>query len=243
MMGYPERIEAARADLAALEKDAQELQRLHAEKAAELEGLRASGSRDFARMAEIEGQRAALATMCADQEGEVGRARARLAALEVEAARDVRLNRIGEIASETAQIHADVWAGLDALTDVLRSELVRLFKLEGRWLSLHEAWMREAYELGQPVTKNSNPREADALYAELRARGVDVDALTAERFGAVPVHRNQGVTLISMKPDVDVTSPFADRVPGMVGALYVNAWNAWVEANTYALARKGVAHE
>ncbi|MGX9688683.1 hypothetical protein ACTQ9L_16285 [Deinococcus wulumuqiensis] len=79
---YPQRIEQARQDLAALEADARDLARLRDERAVSIEEMRAANSRDFARMAELEGQRAALVTMLSDQEAEIAQTRQGLKALE-----------------------------------------------------------------------------------------------------------------------------------------------------------------
>lgn len=221
MTGYPERIEAARADLAALEKDAQELQRLHAGKAAELEGLRASGSRDFARMAEIEGQRSALATMCADQEAEVGRARAALAVLEAEAVRDERLSMIGHKAREIEAARQDLHARRIALRDALPALLLPLLDADTRWGKARQEWIALAGELGVNVHQyGGDDAGTSALYAELEARGVNTLPLRWSRGNTYEVRGSVNPEPLTLPP---AETPFAEHLGHVVNELLTQA--------------------
>ncbi|MEF2278781.1 hypothetical protein V3W47_10770 [Deinococcus sp. YIM 134068] len=236
MTGYPERIEAARADVEALQGDAQELQRLHDERAAHLDELKVSGSRDFARMAEVEGQRAALATMYADQGAEVQRARAALVALEQEAARDGKLARIGEIAEEIGEIRDQLYAGVDGLKAHLAAELSRLIALDTRWTFLRPEWVREARALGFDLNPTQAATDAvTPLYEELERRGVDVTALRVSRphmdriAGGLLDHKT-----LPYPSDHLEHADFEPRLHNLVLALYNGAFLARALANTYA---------
>lgn len=239
-MTYPQRVEQARQELAGLEADAQELARLRDERAASIEEMRAANSRDFARMAELEGQRAALVTMLSDQEAEIQKARQSVSALEQEAERDVKLTRLGDIAQEVAQVRAGLYAKYRALAQRLEPELLELLALDGRWFILRGQFKDAARELGADVSSHwAHTDKVNALYDELRARGVDVDMLTLTRFymteEVVGGHRES----IIESGEVDALSDFHDRMPYVLSTLYGTAWSAWVSANTAKQHREG----
>jgi hypothetical protein len=235
-MTLTRQLKDARKALDELTADEAELTRLEAEQVAEIASLKASGSKDFAGLATLEGKRAALASMLSEQRTSIDQARALLVSLEAEAERTRRLERIGEIAAQTAQVHDAVRGGLDTLAEQLTTELLRLFALEQEWWNLRQAFQEEARQLGQPIfdTGLGGGEQAQALYAELKGRGVDVQALTAERLGGTPVHGGRPLPILTTAGEVHSSTPFEDRVPLMVGQLYVDAWNTF----TYLEARK-----
>ena len=110
--GLGKQIETHRKELEALRADEAELARLHAEKSAELEAMRGGKSRDFAGMAALEGQRAALQTMLGEQRGEIGQTEARVADLERQAA---RVDHITELGRRADRVQSLIVEGLSAL--------------------------------------------------------------------------------------------------------------------------------
>lgn len=233
-MTLNQQIEAARKALEELTADEAELSRLEAEQVAEISALKAAGSRDFATLATLEGKRAALASMLSEQRASIDAAREEVSRLEAEAERTRRLERIGEIATQTARIHDAVRAGLDTVAEQLTTEFHRLFALEQEWWNLRQAFQEEARQLGHPIfdTGSGGREQAQALYAELRGRGVDVQALTAERLGGTPVHGGRPLPILTTAGEVRSSTPFKDRVPLMVGQLYVDAWNTFTYLDT-----------
>ena len=81
-------IDEARTELAALAADQQELETLAAQRTEEITALKATGSKDFAALAALEGQRAALQTMLTEQRGYVAAAQSRVTALEHQQGRE-----------------------------------------------------------------------------------------------------------------------------------------------------------
>lgn len=143
--------------------------------------------------------------------------------------RDGKLSRMADIASETAQVQAGLRAELEELRDVLTGKLPGMLAQEARWQALRSEWMRLAADLGQPVGKGENIGQADALYQELRDRGVNVDALLAQRWHLPDVWRSREDAPLGHLARPDVLTPFGDRVPFLLLNLYVAAWNAWTE--------------
>lgn len=179
-MTLDQRIEAARAALQDLSIDEAELTRLEAEQARELGELRAAGSRDFAALATLEGKRAALASMLAEQRGHVAQARETLAGLEVQAGRERLLDQAGEIARGILTQRAALDAGLYVLFSEASPRLLGIIDAAQAWEALRQDWHRLYRELG---VSPRNPEEGEALAAELAARGVPVEMLTLTRSG------------------------------------------------------------
>ena len=173
-------IREARQALTDLCADETELTRLEAEQARELGELRAGGSRDFASLATLEGKRAALASMLAEQRGHVAQARETLAGLEVQAGRERLLDQAGEIARGILTQRAALDAGLYVLFSEASPRLLGIIDAAQAWEALRQDWHRLSRELG---VNPRNPDEGEALAAELAARGVPVEMLTLTRSG------------------------------------------------------------
>ena len=77
-----DQIDEARRALEELTTDEAELSRLLAEQTAGIRGLKDAGSRDFALLANLEGKRAALATMLTEQRARIASVQTQLSALE-----------------------------------------------------------------------------------------------------------------------------------------------------------------
>lgn len=235
MAELPDEIEVAQADVEALEKDAQELQRLHDERAGQLEELKASGSRDFARMAEIEGQRAALATMCADQDAAIGEARARLADLEDQARRSGLLAQIGRQAADIEAAQRERHALTLALRDALPGLLLPILNAVARWRVARQEWVDLAGELGTPVLASqiavrgqAAEDQARALYAELEARGVNTEPLRWNPPGnPYPV---AGALTLERVPFPPSTSPLGGELDWLIPELIAHAEAAQIRA-------------
>lgn len=153
-MTLDQQIEAARAALQDLSSDEAELSRLEAEKAGELATLRAGGSRDFAGLAELEGKRAALASMLAEQRGHVAQAAAQLGSLEVQRARAAALVTLREQVGTLTAHRAEVDALLLELHTFLVSHLGRVTAARVLWgqdLAAAQGYAAEVFGLRPPA--------------------------------------------------------------------------------------------
>ena len=194
-------IDEARAELAALAADEQELQTLATQKAEEITVLKATGSKDFAALASLEGQKTALQTMLSEQRGYVAAAQARIEALEAEQAHSLKLQKVKATATTIRRKRTELHAGITALSGLLATELPRLTALFDDWRGQRRSFQEQAAALGAPlVLMPSEPAEqvevralaADSLFAELTDLGVDVEALRlsvfANEYGMTHVH-------------------------------------------------------
>lgn len=169
-MTLDQQIEAARAALADLRADETELTRLEAEQTRELDELRADGSRDFATRATLEGKRAALASMLAEQRGHVAQAAATLGDLEAQQVRAADLAELrGRVAGLTAR-RAEVDGLLLELHTFLLSQL-------GRITAARIAWEEEL------TAAQDHTAQVFGLSSSLKSigQGQDVDMQTRRR--------------------------------------------------------------
>lgn len=227
------KITALQKELDTMRGDEAELNRLHTEKAGALDAMRSGKSRDFAGMAALEGQRAALDTMLREQREEISAHEARLHDLEEQRHRAGQLDRVGALASRIAQARADLHSGLHGLVATLTPELERLIGLHGEWAALRAEWIETAREMGgTSFTPLGRTGISDDLLSELRERGVNVDALHYSR---------------NFQPETtsDVTDPlplqivepfsyaaFPERVETFTGTLFRDALHGWHVSRT-----------
>lgn len=216
-----------------LRVDEVQLATLEAEKAATLRELQGGKSRDFARMAEVEGHRAALASMLEDQRAEIERTAAHLEALGVQRDREGHLERVESLAAQIEQSRAQLHGGLRGLVESLTPELERLIGLHGRWADLRAQWVAEARALGE-VTGDGWGRSvvSDALLSELQGRGVNVDVLRYSR-GFQP----ETTADVSDPLPLKLVEPFGyaafpERVETFTYALFTEALNGWHAARS-----------
>lgn len=180
-MTLDRQLEDARQALEALTADEAELSRLASEQAAEIDALKAAGSRDFAHLANLEGKRAALTSMLGEQRGHVAQARALLKKLEGEHRREGQLVRAGHLAERTRAAQASFDGALMAFVERNMPELLNLLSLQGAWDARRAEWGELAREMGAPVSR-ADPEAHEALLSTLAARGVDVAALATTRY-------------------------------------------------------------
>lgn len=226
-------IDEARAELTALCADEQELDTLATQRAEEITLLKATGSKDFAALAVLEGQRAALQTMLTEQRGYVAAAQARITALEVAHARAIKLQKIKATAGTIRRKRTELHAGITALSAVLATELPRLVGLLDDWRqqrrtveqqaeALDVTLIRSGYE--HPEVLQPRVEAVDSLFAELAELGVDVEALRLSIFT-----NEQGMAHIHDLPEGFPTggggltplSRAVDRVPVITAELVV----------------------
>lgn len=174
-------------ELEPLRADEAELSRLYAEKAGELEGLRAEKSRDFSGMAQIEGQRAALETMLREVRAEIGTLEARARELEGQKATEAVYERIGATAARVREVQDTLHAELLAFCDRVTADVQALMAHRDEWSELRQSFITDAKSLGADLyiyRKTDKDRAAQrGLVAELEGRGVDLDALKVNPFG------------------------------------------------------------
>lgn len=174
-------------ELEAARKDEAELARLHAEKAGELDGLRAEKSRDFSGMAQIEGQRAALETMLREVRAEIGSLEARARELEGQKVTQAAYERIGATAARVREIQDTLHAELLAFTDRMTADVQALMAHRREWSELRQSFITDANTLGTDlyIYRNTDKDKAAQrnFVAELEGRGVDLSALRVNPFG------------------------------------------------------------
>ncbi|UQN04976.1 hypothetical protein [Deinococcus sp. QL22] len=228
-MTLTHQIKEAQQALADLLADETELSKLEQEQTAELHSLKAGGSKDFAHLATLEGKRAALASMLTEQRGHITQARTRLTELETARGREIHLERIEEIAGQIRQTRDSLHAGRLALIDTLRPELVRLMGLHREWDALRVAFVAEAREMGLVLYPDHYgfPREGsaagiEAMWAELEARGGDVDALKLTP-GTAPQIVGQVADPLPFEMAGPAPASIEVAVPPLVGNLYLQA--------------------
>lgn len=223
-MTLDQQIKAARKALEELIADEAELSRLEAEQVAEISALKASGSRDFAGLATLEGKRAALASMLSEQRASIDAAREEVSRLEAQAQREVLLSQIAEQADQIKAARQDRYALTLTLRDALPGLLLPILEARRRWQAARGEWVRLAEELGTPMLSaqvdargQAAEDQARALYAELEARGVDTAALRWNPPGnTYPV-----VSAISLEPDAfpPPTSPLGSELDWLLPEL------------------------
>lgn len=170
---FAEELNTLRDQLAQLEADVAELQRLHDERAEQLAALPA---RDFVKRAELEGQRAAFEKMLAEQQREVQQAREGVAALEAAALRDAKLNQIGQCARDIEAARLSIHQQQAALRDTLAPLLLPILEAIQERGRAHQEWRNLAAQLGVNVYRFAGPeaeQRTRELLEELEARGVD----------------------------------------------------------------------
>lgn len=180
-MTLDRQLEDARQALEALTTDEAELSRLASEQAAEIDALKAAGSRDFAHLASLEGKRAALTSMLEEQRAHVAQARALLEKVEAEHRREAQLVRAGHLAERTRAAWGSFDGALMAFVERSLPELLNLLNLQGAWDARRAEWGELAREMGASVSR-ADPEPHAALLDTLAARGVDVEALCATRY-------------------------------------------------------------
>ncbi len=211
-------LETARQDLAALETDAAELGALLEAQTQELNTLRGGKSRDFARVAELEGTRAALASLLGDQQAEVARAHDHISHLEAQQRR--------EDAMLTLEAHCRALAGYKAKTDAALKDLYAdvVARLEAI-SALREDWAGErarAAELAaaalrlsvlehQNFNSTTEAHTWGALARELTARGAPGEALLLTPY-ANPYQGDQSPFTLRY------TCPFGENVSAVYAA-------------------------
>lgn len=152
-MNLETQIREAQQALADLRADETELSRLEVEKAGELAALRAAGSRDFAGLATLEGKRAALASMLAEQRGHVAQAAAQLGNLEVQRAKAAALVTLREQVAALTARRAEVDSLLLELHTFLVSHLDRVAAARTLWgeeLAAAQGYAAEVFGLRRP---------------------------------------------------------------------------------------------
>ena len=168
-------IEDARQALADLTADEAELSRLEAAQLAEIQTLKDAGSKDFAGLAALEGKRAALSYMLAEQRGHMERARAHLNALTATKARGDALDAMRGRVRDLQARRAEANALLSELGAFLRSHLPRIVAARVAWadeLDAAYAFAGQAFDVPHPAAlpahSGSPGRTAwTALFSEL----------------------------------------------------------------------------
>lgn len=222
-------------ELQALQTDETELSRLLGEKTAELDKLKAGKSRDFASMAALEGQRAALNIMLSEQRAEIAQVRERIDGLSAQRARAAALASIGRKAAQIMTTRGELHAGLLGLVDTLTPELDRLIRLRSEWGEVRAAMIEEARDLG-----GVTPGQWAGVYylstdfqQELCAHGVDLDGVRLTVQGFLPDLGGSIEDTLPTPPGlVDGYSrvPFPEQVRALVGNLYRAAFQAHARA-------------
>lgn len=195
-MSLTPQIEAARQALEDLTADEAELSRLEGEQAREIEALRASGARDFAGLATLEGKRAALASMLAEQQAHIARARQEVADLEAAKERRDALLGIKATGAEIRAKRTELHTRLLALVDNLERELTRCVQLQDAHRTLRRRLQGQAEAVGVRLARpvgaglgqsgeegEAQNEAARALFADLDSVGADVEALRLSPFG------------------------------------------------------------
>lgn len=126
-------IEDAGQALADLTTDEAELSRLESEQLAEIQNLKASGSKDFAGLAVLEGKRAALSSMLTEQRGHIERARTHLDSLTAEKTRGEALEALRARVRDLQARREETDGLLLELGAFLRSHLPRITAARLAW--------------------------------------------------------------------------------------------------------------
>lgn len=231
-MTLTKQIDEARRALDELTTDEAELARLQTDQTAGIQALKAGGSKDFALLATLEGKRAALASMLVDQTARITEARATLVSLEDRAEVEQRLHNIKEAAARIRSTRDALHVGLNALVKSLTPELERLIQLHIVWLQLRAEWVAQAQAMGVGVTRwNGNLDSTIAMFAELEARGADVEALHWTLSFQPDVYGDLPDSLPTNTGELGYYAPFPDRVRALIDNLYAQAWGAYDQAN------------
>lgn len=146
-------IEQLRTELEALQADEAELTRLQTEKETELEAMRAGKSRDFAAMAALEGQRAALSTMLAEQRAEVAQVEARIGQLEAAKNRIEALDETRRTCAHLIERREAVDTLLTELGAFVRTQIQKVTEARQVWseeLEVAQARVQDTFQLPRP---------------------------------------------------------------------------------------------
>ena len=218
-------LETARQDLTALETDAAELAALLEAQTQELSTLRGGKSRDYARVAELEGTRAALASLLAEQRAEVERARDHLAVLQTQAERAAQIAQVAEVADGIKTIRAELDTRFTRLVDMVTPELTALVALHARWGRRRGEWATLAGELGAPLQVWGAQDALQALLPELQEAGIDTALLLSTR-GHSERCKLDRASPWPVTDEVTWGSTFEERLPHLVLALVLRAIEA-----------------
>lgn len=229
-------IKALQAELEAMRADEAELARLHAEKSAELEAMRRAQSRDFAGMAALEGQRAALHTMLEEQRAEIGQTEARLAELEEQQAKQGRYERIMATAAAIRNAQDEQHAEIRALADKVKAEMGRLIERREEWRTLRAQFIEDALALGAPLKGHrADLDQAQPFLRDLEERGADVDALRVNPFREdwqQKTHVDTDYRSPFFRGELHPYADFDERILRLVAGLYSDAVSAYLRANS-----------
>lgn len=173
-----DQIKAARHALDNLTTDEVELSRLEADHRAQIDKLKASGSRDFAALAELEGKRAALASMLSEQRQAISEARAELGRLEAQSHREQLISRVGHLAAGIEADRATLDAALRQLLSHGGALLLTIVDAHEQWMLKRKQWLRLAGELKFNLEEQELWKVAES---ELAAHGVKVELLPLVR--------------------------------------------------------------
>lgn len=132
-MTLEQQIDEARAALEELTTDEAELSRLQADQAAEIDALKAAGSRDFAGLATLEGKRAALASMLSEQRASIAQAQARISGMEAQNARAEGLNALRDRVASLRARRAKVDTLVASMADSLAAHLADITSERLAW--------------------------------------------------------------------------------------------------------------
>ncbi len=199
-MNLDQRIREARSALQELTADEVELSRLEADQAAQIQALKASGSRDFAALADLEGKRNALASMIAEQRQAISQAQAELGTLEASKARGEALEDVRRTCAGLIERRETVDALLTELGDFVRGQLRKITEARLTWaadLENAQASVQATFQLPRP--ENAAGHYGSGSRDQERARDTWVRFL--EEVG------DTGAALLA--------SPRANYVPGM----------------------------
>ena len=218
-------LETARQDLTALETDAAELAALLEAQTQELTAMRGGKSRDYARVAELEGTRAALASLLGEQRAKIERARDHLALLQTQAERAAHIAQVAEVAGKIKTIRAELDSRFTRLVDMVTPELTALVDLHTRWGLLRGEWATLAGELGAELRVWGAQDALEALLPELQEAGIDTALLLSTR-GHSERCKLDRPSAWPVTGEVTLASTFEERLPHLVLALTLRAIEA-----------------
>ncbi|KEF35755.1 hypothetical protein RDMS_00225 [Deinococcus sp. RL] len=232
-------IETHRKELEAMRADEAELSRLHAEKSAELEAMRSGKSRDFAGMAALEGQRAALHTMLEEQRAEIAQTEARISDLEGQQAKQSRYDRLTATAAAIRKAQDEQHAGILALVDTVKAAMGQLIERREDWHTLRARFIEDALALGVPIHNQGWDQmkldQARAFMHDLEERGADVEALKVNPFGEDWQQRTRVDTDYRFpfipQGELHPYADFDERILRLVARLYSDAVTAYLVAD------------
>lgn len=168
-----------------LRADESKIAQLLTEKTNAIQSMQAEKSRDYAALAELEGQRAALASMLTEQQSEVSTRAALLSDLERQKARSASLAELGKRAERLEAQRLAAEEAVSELGPVVLAALQRVTQAREAWREARQdalSFAASRFRLDFPSMSNTADNEAVkrewwAVFAELSEAGYPGGAL------------------------------------------------------------------